>query len=159
LTHAGSEHAFAHAEDAFGDPARLALPLRLGVTVIVAHIATTGRYFGEESFERMLPMFARYKHLYTDISSLTQINKLGYLKRALAHGGLTQRMVYGSDWPLQFFPLISPWYHINLISVTDAWRIGGIKNQWDRDVALKKAFDVPDEVFHRSARLLLNHSD
>ena len=32
----------------------------------------------------------------------------------------------------------------------DAFHVGGIRNQWDRDVALKKALSVPNEVFARS---------
>jgi hypothetical protein len=63
-------------------------------------------------------------------------------------------MIYGTDWPLQFFPLVSSWYHINHISFKDAFHIGGIKNQWDRDVALKTAFGVPSDVFLRTELLL-----
>ena len=154
LSHTGMEKSFAGAKDELADPLRLKLPLQQGVTVIAAHIATTGKSEGQDNFERILPMFAQYPKLYTDISSLTQINKTGYLARALDVPGLSERMVYGTDWPLQFFPLISPWYHIRHIGIADAWRAGGIDNQWDRDVALKKAFGVPDEVFTRSASLL-----
>ena len=154
LSHTGMEKSFAGARDELADPLRLKLPLQQGVTVIAAHIATTGTSDGQDNFERILPMFAEYPRLYTDISSLTQLNKTGYLARALKVPGLDQRMVYGTDWPLQFFPLISPWYHLRHISMADAWRVGGITNQWDRDVALKKAFRVPDAVFRRSGQLL-----
>ena len=154
LSHTGMEKSFAGAKDELADPLRLRLPLEQGVTVIAAHIATTGESEGQDNFERILPMFTEYPKLYTDISSLTQINKTGYLARALQVEGLSERMLYGTDWPLQFFPLISPWYHIRHISLADAWRVGGIRNQWDRDVALKKAFNVPDAVFTRSGRLL-----
>ena len=94
-------------------------------------------------------MFAKFSNLYTDISSLTQLNKLGYLARALKQPGLTERMIYGTDWPLQYFPLVSPWYHVNHIGIKNAWRVSKIKNKWDRDIELKKAFNVPDEVFTR----------
>ena len=154
LTHAGFEHAFAGAANEFGDPALLRLPLDLGVTVIVAHIATTGEYERERSFDRVLPMFERYQNLYTDISSLTQINKLGYLRRALELPAVRARMLYGSDWPLQFFPLVSPWYHVTDIGVRRAWRLSGVDNPWDRDVELKRAIGVPEEVFQRAATLL-----
>jgi len=68
--------------------------------------------------------------------------------------GLTDRMIFGTDWPLQFFPLISSWYHVNHIGLGDAWQVGGIDNLWDRDVALKVAFGVPDEVLLRTGKLL-----
>jgi predicted TIM-barrel fold metal-dependent hydrolase len=154
LSHTGMEKSFASARDELADPRRLALPLEQGVTVIAAHIATTGKTEGEENFDRILPMFARYDNLYTDISSLTQINKLGYLARAREVIGLKERMVYGTDWPLQFFPVVSPWYHLRHIGLRNALRIGGIANRWDRDVALKSAYDLPPEVFKRSALVL-----
>lgn len=153
LTHTGMEKSFANARDELADPMRLKLPLELGVTVIAAHIATTGKSEGQDNFQRILPMIHQYPNLYVDISSLTQINKLGYLARALDKG-IVDKMIYGSDWPLQFVPLISPWYHINHIKLKDGRHIGGIKNQWDRDVAIKNAIGVPDEVFLRSGQVL-----
>jgi predicted TIM-barrel fold metal-dependent hydrolase len=154
LSHTGMEKSFAGARDELADPHRLRLPLELGVTVIAAHIATTGESEGQDNFERILPMFAEHPNLYTDISSLTQINKLGYLARALKVEGLTERMIYGTDWPLQFSPLVSSWYHVNHIGVEKAREVSAIENLWDRDVALKSAFGVPDAVFERAGELL-----
>lgn len=154
LTHTGMEKSFANAKDEYADPRLLELPLKSGVTVIAAHIATTGESDGQDNFERILPMFDEFKNLYADISSLTQLNKLGYLAKALKHPGLTERMVYGSDWPLQSFPLVSPWYHVNHIGIRNAWRVGRFKNKWDRDIKLKEAFGVPHAVFIRKLGIL-----
>ena len=154
LSHAGQERSFADAVDQYGDPARLELPLSMGVTVIAAHIATTGENDGESNFERILPMFARFPNLYADISSLTQINKRNYLRKALDVPGLAERLVYGTDWPLQFFPLVSPYYHVNHIGVRAARAVQGIDNAWDRDVALKEVLGTPADVFTRSAELI-----
>lgn len=154
LIHVGQERSFNDAADELGDPVRLALPLDLGVTVIAAHIATTGKNEGEGNFERLLPMFERYPNLYTDISSLTQINKLGYLAEAIGTRGVSERMVYGSDWPLQFFPLVSPWYHVGRVFWRDLRGVARIEHQWDRDVALKRAIGVPADVFERGAQVL-----
>ncbi|MCY4012762.1 MAG: amidohydrolase family protein [Gammaproteobacteria bacterium] len=154
LSHAGQERSFADAIDRFGDPARLELPLSMGVTVIAAHIATTGENEGESNFERILPMFERFPNLYADISSLTQINKRNYLPRALDVPGLADRLVYGTDWPLQFFPLVSPYYHVNHIGIGAARAVQGIENAWDRDVALKEALGTPADVFPRGADLI-----
>ena len=154
LSHAGQERSFAHADDALGDPRRLALPLSLGVTVIAAHIATTGSIDGEANFERLLPMFERHPNLYADVSSLTQINKRGYLQRALARDGLAERLVYGTDWPLQFFPLVSPYYHLDATGWSAARAVAAIDNPWDRDIALKQALGVPTAVFARAETVL-----
>ena len=150
LTHTGRERSFASARDELADPLKLELPLETGVTVIAAHIATTGTSNGQDNFERILPMFEKYPNLYTDISSLTQINKLGYLVKALKNPHVTNRMLYGSDWPLQFFPLVSPWYHVNHTGIRQAWHISRIKNSWDRDIKLKEALGVSYSTFERS---------
>ena len=63
LVHVGQERSFSAARDELGDPVRLTLPLDIGVIVIAAHIATTGKNHGEGNFERLLPLFARYANL------------------------------------------------------------------------------------------------
>jgi len=154
LTHTGKEKSFTSANDALADPKRLVLPLALGVTVIAAHIATTGGNEGESDFERILPMFRKYPNLYVDISSLTQVNKLGYLNKALQQADIIPHLIYGTDWPLQFFPIVSPWYFALNLSLADIWRLSRIDNTWDRDVALKQALGVPTSVFAAGAKLL-----
>lgn len=149
LSHTGDEHSFPDADNSLADPRRLILALESGVTVIAAHMATTGRNNDERNFNRILPMIREYENLYADISSLTQINKLGYLAETLDEPGISLHLLYGSDWPLQNFPVVSPWYHLRHIGVRNAWRIAKIKNQWDRDIELKKAFGVSEAVFSR----------
>ena len=146
--------AFPDARDDYGDPRRLALPLSLGVTVIAAHIATTGKTEGEDNFERILPMFDEYPNLYSEISSLTQVNKLNYLHDALGIPGLDERLLYGTDYPLQFFPLVSSLWHLPQVGVDAVRLVRSIRNPWDRDVALKRAIGTPEHVFARSAELL-----
>jgi uncharacterized protein len=155
LTHTGMEKSFSSAKDELADPHRLALPLSLGVKVIAAHVATTGESEGEDNFARILPMFKQYPNLYGDISSLTQVNKLGYVEKILQHPELKGRLIYGTDWPQQFFPLVSPWYHLDQLSISQAWHIVGLKNQWDRDVALKLAMGLDADVFRVGERLFL----
>lgn len=154
LSHTGKELSFADARNELGDPRRLALPLSLGVTVIAAHIATTGESEGEDNFERILPMFDQYPNLYSEISSLTQVNKRKYLRRALGIPGLDEHLLYGTDYPLQFFPLVWSFYHVGEIGVATARLVSAIPNRWDRDVALKRAIGTPEHVFARSADLL-----
>jgi hypothetical protein len=35
-----------------------------------------------------------------------------------------------------------------------AWRVSRIDNEWDRDVAIKQAFGVPEVVFTRTLGIL-----
>ncbi len=154
LTHGGQEKSFTHARDELADPVRLKLPLELGVTVIVAHIASTGSNEGQEDFERLLPMFATYPNLYSEISSLTQANKLGYLRRALADERLHGRLLYGTDYPLINTALVTPWAFPLNLTRQQMSTIDAIENPFDRDVALKQALGVPDEVFAATAKVI-----
>lgn len=154
LVHVGGQKFFSEIRRALGDPAKLALPLERGVTVIATQIGTTGSYQGEASHKRLLGMLADHPGLYTDIAGLTQFNRVGYLVDALAQPGVAERMLYGSDWPLQFFPLVSPLYHWPDVNLGSVKAIQAMDNRLDRDVALKKALGVPREVFERSGRLL-----
>lgn len=154
LTHAGQERSFAHADDTLGDPKRLELPLSLGVRIIAAHIATTGQIEEQEMIDRLLPLFSKYPNLFADFSSLTQINKLSYLDQGLLNINLHDRILYGSDWPLQFFPLVSPWYFPTRLSIRNMHYINSQNNSLDRDVLLKFALGVPERSFGNTKRIL-----
>ncbi len=155
LTHTGTEHSFLEAKDSLCDPFRLELPLSLGVTVIAAHVGTPGKSHGQDNMERALIMMGRHANLYADISSLTQINKLGYLKRVLEAKESRGRLIYGSDFPLIETALVSPYYQTGRARFAKLRSAAKIENTWDRDVALKRAMGVPEDVFRRSAELLL----
>jgi len=154
LVHVGSEHSFTWSRDEFCDPARLRLPLSLGVTVIAAHAACPGRHEGETDVDRLASLMMSYPNLYADISSLTQINKLGALRDVLRRPEIRSRLVYGTDFPLMNMPIVSPWFFPLDLSLRQRWQISRIKNPWDRDVALKQALGVPADVFTRAEKLL-----
>ncbi len=157
LTHTGQEKSFTRAQDDLADPLRLIFPLSMGVKVIAAHIATTGETNGEDNMQRILPMFDQYPNLYADISSLTQINKLGFLNRALIDSRVKGRLVYGSDFPLINMILVSPYYFPLNLTMKQMSEINAIDNVWDRDVALKQALGVQPDIFERSRTLLNIH--
>jgi len=154
LTHTGAEKSFTRSADEWADPARLELPLRLGVTVIAAHVATTGEHAGERDIDRLARLMGTHTNLWADISSLTQINKLGYLGEVLRRPEFAGRLLYGSDFPLINMPLVSPWYFPLNLKLGEMRRLAALPNPWDRDVALKQALGVPAEVFARTAALL-----
>jgi len=163
LVHTGAERSFSTPHDALGDPHLLHLPLREGVTVIAAHVATTGKKEGVEYFERLLPMLVRYDNLYADISSLTQLNKCRYPQRVLKRRDLFAKLLFGSDFPLTNaglgpFRLVSPLYFFPALPPGKILTLGREKNVWDRDVLLKRALGFPEEVFTRPAAMLLRRS-
>ena len=154
LSHAGQERSFTRADDALADPERLRLPLRRGVTVIAAHVASTGTNEGEPDLERLARMMMTFTNLYSEISSLTQANRLGYLHEALRRPEFAGRLCYGSDFPLSNTPLVSPWYFPRALTVAQMRTLAEIPNPWDRDVALKQALGVPPDLFARTRELL-----
>ena len=155
LAHTGNERSFTQARDELCDPDRLRLPLQQGVTVIAAHAATTGKFNGERSIDRLARLLREYPNLYADLSSLTQLNKLGYLGEVLRRPEFQHRLLYGTDYPLVGIKaLVSPWYFPRQLSFRQMHALAGIGNPWDRDVAVKQALGVPAEVWTRADRLL-----
>lgn len=154
LTHTGQERSFTSARDELADPMRLELPLSMGVTVIAAHIASTGANEGERDTDRLAQMMRRHPNLHSEISSLTQANKLGYLKEALTSEVFEGRLLYGTDFPLINTALVSPWFFPMQLTRAQMAEIAGIENPWDRDVALKQALGVPQKIFRATATVL-----
>ncbi|MGO8837028.1 MAG: amidohydrolase family protein [Limisphaerales bacterium] len=152
LSHTGKEKSFSRADEQFGDPEKLRLPLSLGVTVIAAHAASGEKYQGERGPDRLARLMREFPNLYTDISALTQINRAGCLKEALTKAEFSGRLVYGTDYPLINTPLVSPWYSLRL-SFREKWSIWRTKNPWDRDVLMKHDLGVPTETFARPATM------
>ncbi|MEE2947891.1 MAG: amidohydrolase family protein [Verrucomicrobiota bacterium] len=152
LTHAGQERSFTHARDELADPVRLRLPLSFGVTVIVAHVASTGENEGQEDIDRLIGMLGEYPNLYADISSMTQVNKLGYLRQAITEKQLEGRLLYGSDFPLINTAAVTPWAFPMNLTRKQMQSIDAINNPWDRDVALKEALGVPAAVMARPVK-------
>ena len=128
ISHAGDEHATKGAglQD-YGNPLRLRRALDNGVTVIVAHCATQGAGTDLDQgpnarpvenyalFARMMAQPQYAKTLYGDISALTQINRMRYLKPLLARTDWHPRLLNGSDYPL---PGVMPLFSVKRIAAS-----------------------------------------
>ena len=154
LTHTGEESSFTRTRDELGDPERLRLPLSLGVKVIAAHAASNGKNQGEYSHDRFLRLSREYPNVYSDISALTQLNRLGHLRRLLKHRELHGRLLYGTDMPLLNTGIVSPYAFLFRISLLRMFAIARIANPWDRDVALKEALGLAETVLARPTDIL-----
>jgi predicted TIM-barrel fold metal-dependent hydrolase len=95
-----------------------------------------------------------YPNLYADISALTQINRLGCLARVLKQRELSGRLLYGTDMPLINTGIVSALAFPFRLSPGQMIAIARIENTWDRDVALKKALGVCNDIFLNFGRLL-----
>lgn len=155
LTHTGNEESFTRVDNSLADPLRLRRALDEGVTVIAAHCASNGKNDGQANLERLLALFRQYPNLHADISALTQANRLGHLTRVLHHAGIHDRLLYGSDMPIINSAITSPWWHAYRIPLPQVRRIAAIKNPWDRDVELKRALGVTEEILGNSGRMFV----
>ena len=154
LSHAGKERSFAWSRDELADPARLRLPLSHGVVVIAGHVAAGGENEGRRDFDSLLGLMREHPRLMADISALTQANRHGWLREALAEPAMEGRLLYGSDFPLMNTALVSPWHFPLQLTRAQMSAISSITNAWDRDVALKRALGVPPDIFRRTAHVL-----
>jgi predicted TIM-barrel fold metal-dependent hydrolase len=159
LTHTGLDQSFPCSlnlcpNHILADPERLRLPLKKGVKVIAAHVASTGTYEGEDSHIRLVRMMREYDNLYADISTLTQWNKHGYMCEALTRQEFTDRLYYGSDFPLINSRLVKPWYQRLWLTKSQINSICKERNPWDRDVLIKQALGTPTDVFTKSQEFL-----
>lgn len=155
LSHTGGEESFTRVDNSLADPARLHRALDEGVTVIAAHCASNGRNDGQKNMERLLPLFEEFPNLYADISSLTQANRLGHLPAVLRHTDIHDRLLYGSDMPIINSFITSPWWHAYRIPLAAVRRIAVITNPWDRDVELKRALGVTEEVLANNRKVFV----
>ena len=150
MVHTGAEHA----ADIVGlencDPQRLRLALDEGCTVIASH-AGMGAFFDREDFFPSVRALVRdYPDFYFDTAVLASMFRWRNLRRILAEPELLARTIHGSDFPfpsnaLAFWNQIAPGKLAALISE---------KNLLERDLRLKRALGLPEEVFERGARLL-----
>ncbi len=154
LCHTGEENSFTYSINELGDPDKLRLPLAEGVTVIAAHAASSGRNHRERNHDRFLRLCREFPNLYADISSLTQVNRLGHLPRLLRHHELHGRLLYGTDMPLLCTGITSPLLHAYRLPPAMLCTIMSLNNPWDRDVALKKGLGVTEQILANSADLL-----
>jgi uncharacterized protein len=167
LTHTGNDQSIPDSNDELNDPEKLRLPLSLGVKVIAAHLASTGRYQREGSppgyyhrecgsirLARMMRNNPNRADLYADISSLTQFNKPSYMEKALTWRQFSGRLYYGSDYPLINTMLVSPWNYCFRLTPRQVISIALTRNPWDVDVMIKQALGTPTDVFARSEEFL-----
>ena len=157
LTHTGKENSFTLTRNELADPARLRLPLSLGLTVIAAHAGSNGRNEGEANHERFLRLCAEYPNLHADISALTQLNRLGHLRRLLKCGKTRDRLMYGTDMPLPNTGIVSPYAFLYRISPAKMLAVVRNANPWDRDVALKEALGTTGGIWENSSRIIRWH--
>ncbi len=159
LTHTGEEKAV-HAEEAqaLGNPLALRTPLDAGVTVLAAHCGSMGTNHdghGEEqhNFALFMELFEEERYeglLFGEISTLTQVNRLGEpLETLVARPDLHGRLVNGSDYPL---PAINFLYQTSQLE-DEGWITA------EERVSLNEVYDVNPLLFDFVLKRVVRHPE
>ena len=150
LCHTGSEHVLRNYPDSFNDPRLLVPALDRGVTVIAAHCGT--RIFFNEPcfFSAWCELAKKYEKLYGDLGAFITFGRLGSLRQILKDRDLTNKLVFGSDFPALHFPL----QYITRIGVSAAFGLQLKKNPFDQAIMTFRSAGVPDAVFSRGGDLI-----
>ena len=129
VTHAGLERAVIGTDiQEFGNPLRLRRALDAGVRVVVAHCASLGQDIDLDKgkngpyvdsfllFSRLFEDKKYDKHLFGDISAMTQVNRAGpALAKVIERDDWHPRLLNGSDYPLPgVMPIFSLDYLVSL---------------------------------------------
>ncbi len=150
MVHTGNEHGAEIVGLHNSDPAKLELALDEGCTVIAAHAGTGQFYDRERYFASFVRLIERYPNLYCDNSVTASMLRWRNLPKMLAHSGVLDRMVHGSDFPfpsngLAFWNRLPPRLTGKLVQE---------RNLLERDLQLKRALGIPQAVLERGAKLL-----
>ena len=157
LAHGGYEHTLPAVDQSFGDPLRLRPALDAGVTVIVAHCGSAGRFHRRETFGAFLELAARHPNCYGDTSSFTNFWRSRYLFELLDPERLAARydtvpddplakLVHGSDFPIP----ITPSSFVGKTPGPERRASRRKKNPIQLDVDLKRMVGLPDHVLTRA---------
>ena len=156
LTHVGTESSIDNSAHELCDPLRLELPLKLGVTVIAAHMGSRGDYQGQPAYQRLQSLLKKYPNLYVDNSAILHRNRPADFLTKVNFG---ERVLYGSDYPVLNVTVFG--YELQMLSrfdqyLSENWKIfihGELTNILDKDVAVKKAMGVPESNFYLYKKL------
>jgi predicted TIM-barrel fold metal-dependent hydrolase len=153
LVHMGGERTFHTVNEHYNDVRLLRHPLECGVTVICAHSAT--RIQGSSEVDRtdeLIKLLEEFPNLWVDNSGLCTPVRFQHVPRLAKIDIVEQRTLYGSDWPVP----ANAFYYVGRMPVRKIISLERMKNQLDRDVAIKTHFGYSSHSLTRANRVLAN---
>jgi uncharacterized protein len=153
LIHAGGgEATFREVDRSLQDLRHIERPLEEGVKVICAHSAAPIIYSRDQNQIPLLrTLLQRYPNLWVDNSGMANPSRFPYLSRFARDEEISERTLYGSDFPVPSSPLYYP--QLGLRRLLRLQRTG---NPLHRDVAIKRALGYDDASLRRAASVLPN---
>jgi predicted TIM-barrel fold metal-dependent hydrolase len=150
MFHTGTENASKTVSNEFCDPARLAVSLEEGCTVIASHSGTNNFNEPEDFFPNLLATVRRFPNLYCDTAVLAERVRWRALPRMLQEPEVIERTIHASDIPFPANAMVF-WSRLRY---PDLFALAAEKNLFERDYRLKLALGLPASVFERGAKLL-----
>ena len=161
LLHGGYEHTIPVEDQRFGDPTRFRLSLENGVTLIVAHAGSAGRFHRRETFGHFLQLLETYDNCFGDTAALGNFWRSQYVaqlqdpellerKYGVVLPAPFERLLHGSDYPI---PLSPPAFGFKVARRLRADR-GTRGNQLQSDVVLKRLVGIPDSCLTLTSEVL-----
>jgi predicted TIM-barrel fold metal-dependent hydrolase len=148
----------------------LDLPLKVGVTVIAAHMGL-GRInnklciwrnlskdprFYDEDYHRLLEMLAIHPNLYADISAILAPLRARALRHLSQQEGIHHKILFGTDYPVPF----SIRYNTYDLSVEKRKQLSQITNPFDRYVeTMLNYFPQHSPLYQNHIKVLQPSSD
>jgi hypothetical protein len=149
-SHTGYEHSVFVVDQSLGDPARLRLPLEMGLAVVAGHAGTSGFYHRVEYLPNMVSLCEEFGNLYADTSAIANPVRFTYRDRLL-QPPLVDRLIQGTDYPVPPMPVLWP----GAMGAMRALRVQATRNPFDRDYLGKVGAGFPLEQFYRGAEIFL----
>jgi len=142
LSHIGYEFSVTAGNQSYGKPNRLVLALEEGVNVIAAHAGSSGIFVQKSFYQSFMALIEKYPNLYADTSALTLPNRARMVYKLRRHPELTQRFLFGSDYPLSayatpFLGSLSPMKQLRL------WRT---KNIFDKQAEILETMGIHHDL-------------
>jgi len=150
LCHMGVEHVLPGGSNDMNHPELLVHALEQGVTVIAAHCGSQIFITDENQFKSWKQMTHKHPNLYGDISAFGYPLRRLILSQILQDPVLSQRIVYGSDFPSSV--MLSSF--LGKISIQELRQLKQLTNPFDKNIATMQAAGVPAATFNRVYELL-----
>jgi len=150
LSHAGIEHTLGAFDDDLNAPRRLRLALERGVTVIAAHCGARMYLHERSAFGEWRRMALEHPCFFGDISGFG-LPVHGRPRRALLRDpDLAAKIVFGSDFPAQAFPL----WCLFPLRTRAGLALRRVRNPFDKAAGTLSALGIPEAAFTRAGSLL-----
>ena len=139
IVHVGNESSI-HSYKACEAIEMLDAPLKVGVTVIAAHMALSYESFGfrkmfsrnpkyyNEEYFKLLEMLKQHANLYADISALLTPIRAKALKHLSQQKEVHEKLLFGTDFPVPFLTLVNSYD----LSYKKRFELAKEKNPYDR---------------------------